>query len=157
MKYLDNEGLLFLVQQLLTDIANAQANAENTAAEALAAAVKTIPSIDTAISSTSTNSVAAGAKAVYDYVTAAIANLGSLSAKIVNTLPTSGQKTNVIYLLTKSTAAVQNAYDEYMWIDNKWELIGTTAVDLSGYVKSSDLQALTNSEITSILAAAEGE
>ena len=43
-------------------------------------------------------------------------------------------------------------YDEYLWINNKWELFGTTEVDLSGYVEETDLIAITNAEIDAIFA-----
>lgn len=61
-----------------------------------------------------------------------------------------------IYLTTNSGSA-PNQYDEYIWLvsdsDNngEFEKIGTTDVDLSGYVLASDLVAITNSEIDTIL------
>ena len=121
-KYIDENGLLYLLQDLLARIKAKQDPI----------------TITEAISSTSTNSTVAGAKAVYDYVTSAIAGITKLTAQIVTTLPTIGES-NILYLVPKSTAATNNAYDEYMWISNKWELIGTTAVDLSGYLKTTDI------------------
>ena len=121
-KYIDENGLLYLLQDLLARIKAKQDPI----------------TITEAISSTSTNSTVAGAKAVYDYVTSAIAGITKLTAQIVTTLPTTGES-NILYLVPKSTAATDNAYDEYMWISNKWELIGTTAVDLSGYLKTTDI------------------
>lgn len=51
--------------------------------------------------------------------------------EIVETLPTNAE-TNVIYLL-KVSEQDKNYYDEYIFINNAWELIGNTKVDLSGY------------------------
>ena len=121
-KYIDENGLLYLLQDLLARIKAKQDPI----------------TITETISSASTNSTVAGAKAVYDYVTSAIAGITKLTAQIVTTLPTTGES-NILYLVPKSTAATNNAYDEYMWISNKWELIGTTAVDLSGYLKTTDI------------------
>lgn len=51
--------------------------------------------------------------------------------------------------------AVDGTKDEYVCIDAtsspvKWEKVGSTQVDLSGYVKSSDLVAVTSGEITAM-------
>ena len=65
-------------------------------------------------------------------------------------MPTTGEA-GVIYLISNS-GANQNSYDEYIWITDKFEKIGTTEVDLSGYVQETDLVAITNSEIDAIVA-----
>ena len=49
-------------------------------------------------------------------------------------------KDNVIYLIPNK-GETQNIKDEFMWIDGKWELIGTTSVDLSGYYNKVDADA----------------
>jgi len=60
---------------------------------------------------------------------------------VVNTLPTASADTmNKIYLVPKSSGSGSNLKDEYITVNNNgtysWELIGDTAVDLTGYVKS---------------------
>ncbi len=65
----------------------------------------------------------------------------------VQALPTTDISTNTIYLVPKSTAGTNNACDEYIYVDNAWEKIGDTEIDLSGYVQDSDLVAITNAEI----------
>lgn len=51
-------------------------------------------------------------------------------------------ETNTIYLVPKE-GAENDAYSEYMFIDNKVEHLGTfSGGDLSGYAKTSDLQAV---------------
>jgi len=55
-----------------------------------------------------------------------------LKFEVVQTLP-STPDTHTIYLVPKSTSETNNIYDEYMYINNAWELIGTTEVDLSNY------------------------
>lgn len=44
---------------------------------------------------------------------------------------------------------VNDSFDEYIWLnaEKKWEKIGNTDVDLSGYVKTSDMKTMTNTEI----------
>lgn len=43
-----------------------------------------------------------------------------------------------------------DSYDEYIWVSNAFEKIGNTDIDLSGYVLSTDLVAITNTEINQI-------
>ena len=83
-------------------------------------------------------------------ISTAIADIQGISYSIVSELPQTGEA-GVIYLLSNS-GTDSNIYDEYIWITDKFEKIGTTAVDLSGYVQESELTAITNGEIDSIVA-----
>ena len=129
---LDDNGLLFLLQQLKNKMDEGRT------------------AIDTAINASSTNDHAAGTKAVYDFVTAAIAGVSTFRAEIVDSLPSAGAS-NILYLVAKTGSESGNVYDEYLYIGGAWELIGSTGIDLSGYVKASEMHALTNSEITAII------
>ena len=73
--------------------------------------------------------------------------LNKLSLAIVQALPTEDISTTTIYLVPKSTSQTNNAYDEYVYVNNSWEKIGSTEIDMSGYVRESDLVAITNAEI----------
>lgn len=68
----------------------------------------------------------------------AIASIPQFSLSIVNTLPTTGAKMT-LYLVPK-TGTNNDVYDEYIWIEqtSSFEHLGTTAVDLTGYVKNTD-------------------
>ena len=57
----------------------------------------------------------------------------------VGDLPASGDS-NKIYLVSLDTSEANNIYEEYLYIDNQYELIGTTEIDLSNYVTFADLQ-----------------
>lgn len=89
---------------------------------------------------------------VDDAITEALAGITGIEFEVVQALPQSGEK-GVIYLVSNS-GSNPNAYDEYIWIagdpTGSFEKIGSTAVDLSGYVKASEMHALTNNEIDSI-------
>lgn len=61
-----------------------------------------------------------------------ISQLKQFEAKKVATLPTTGQIPNCIYFVPKGTSGVDGC-SEFMWIDNKWEYLGSTDVDLSDY------------------------
>lgn len=60
--------------------------------------------------------------------------------EIVNTLPTVGES-NVLYLVLKEKTQTGNVYTEYIWLekDKRYEEIGDTGVDLTGYVQGSGL------------------
>lgn len=57
---------------------------------------------------------------------------------------------NTIYLIAND-GNDNNIYDEYLIINNIPEKIGSTAVDLTGYLKNTDLVEITNAEIDQIV------
>lgn len=69
---------------------------------------------------------------------------GGLSKKIVEELPTTGIDESTIYLIHKITPGENDVYNEYMYIDGKWELIGNTAVDLSDYYTQEQIDTKIN-------------
>lgn len=79
-------------------------------------------------------------------VDAIVAALKTGSRQIVASLSdvTSPQPL-VIYMVAKSESQTSNAYDEFIWVDvngaGRWEKIGDTEIDLSGYAKTADLAA----------------
>lgn len=80
-----------------------------------------------------------------------IGGISTVNFLIVQTLPTTDISTSTIYLVPKGTSQTQNVYDEYVYINNAWELIGTTNVDLSNYWSMTDLVAITTAEIDAIV------
>lgn len=57
-----------------------------------------------------------------------------LSREVVEALPTGANiKTNVIYMVPNEESDSTNVYNEYIYTNNKWEFIGTTATKLDGY------------------------
>lgn len=87
---------------------------------------------------------------IQNAITEAIKGISTLEFKKVDVLPETGE-TNYIYLVSKE-GEDGDYCDEYLWdaSASRFELIGNTDVDLSGYVTESDLEALTNEEITEI-------
>lgn len=85
-----------------------------------------------------------------------IGQISTISFQIVQALPQTGQS-NIIYLLAV-TGTTQNVYDEYIWVNNAWEKIGSTNIDLSNYWTSTSgeansLIAITTAEIDTIVGA----
>lgn len=67
-----------------------------------------------------------------------IEKASSLKKEVVTSLPTTG-KDDVIYLVQDPKGKDNNNYLEYLWLNGKYELIGSTQVDLSGYVRHEEL------------------
>lgn len=75
-----------------------------------------------------------------------------ITFKIVDSLPTTGES-NIIYLIPSSNSQTQNIKDEYIWLSNKWEKIGSTSIDLSQYYTKieSDNRFVLKTSITDYL------
>ena len=71
-------------------------------------------------------------------IAAAIAAADHLSREIVEALPENANE-NVIYMVPRGGGTGQDVYNEYMYINGAWEIIGDTSVDLTGYAKTEDI------------------
>ena len=65
-----------------------------------------------------------------------------LHIEIVDELPDEGSP-DTIYFVPREDPETGNYYEEYMWIDDAWELIGTTQIDLSNYCTLDTDQTIT--------------
>ena len=85
---------------------------------------------------------------VQSLINTAVGKITGIDFQVVSALPTTGKK-GVIYL--KSNNGISgNIYDEYIWVDTKYEKIGTTDIDLSGYYNTTNFKPLSNVEIDTI-------
>lgn len=66
-------------------------------------------------------------------VNAIFNSIKSFNAEIVTELPTSNISTTTIYLVAKTDTENNDYYDEYLYINNVWEMIGNTKIDLTNY------------------------
>lgn len=86
-------------------------------------------------------------------ISTAVANAGHLKRSIVTQLPAvSSADANTIYMVKDSSVTSGDSYKEYMLIDGALVQIGDTTVDLSDYMKTDDMVAITNAEIDTIVA-----
>lgn len=131
-----------------TEAANAAAGAANTAAEGAETATEganTAASAATSASESATqaaqeaSSAANAANEAADRANQAAAGLG-ITKKIVDALPPVDEMADdVIYLVLSHAPDESNVYEEYMKIEGKAEMIGSTATDLTDYVKFEDI------------------
>lgn len=82
-----------------------------------------------------------------------IADARTMKKQIVSKKPSTGED-NVLYLVGPKGSG-NNIYEEYLYINSNWEKVGDTdtKVDLSGYVKQSEIQTITAAEITQAMGA----
>ena len=102
--------------------------------------------IDPTISDSSTNPVQNKAIALKlsdyytkDQIDAIVAALDTLSLEPVEQLPTEDISTTTIYLLETETPGT---YEQYLYLNNTWVLLGSTDVDLSNYYNKSQVDTL---------------
>lgn len=78
---------------------------------------------------------------VQDLIDASIEALGELgfTPTVVEELPSEDIDAHTIYLVPKQDSEQEDAYDEWLYINNAWEHIGSTAVDLSNYYTKSEV------------------
>ena len=80
-------------------------------------------------------------------IAAAIGNINQFNVAIVSTLPTENIDAHTIYFMSNG-GSDDSIYDEWMYINNNWEKIGTTSIDLSGYMQTSHpANGITNTDI----------
>lgn len=101
------------------------------------------PTAPTATSGTNTTQIATTAF-VQSAVTSAVGDINSFDVSVVQSLPTTNIDPHTIYFISNS-GSTGNIYDEYMYVNNNWEKIGTTEVDLSGYLAKTNTTAFTPS------------
>mgnify|MGYP003366639369 CR=1 FL=1 len=87
---------------------------------------------------------------VQSLINSAVGNITSIRYEKVTSLPAAGSN-GVIYLVAHSHGT-QDIYDEYIWLSEAktFEKIGNTDIDLSAYVKKSELTAISTSELNAM-------
>lgn len=87
---------------------------------------------------------------VQSLINSAVGDIASIRYEKVTSLPDTGSN-GVIYLVAHSHGT-QDIYDEYIWLSetNTYEKIGNTDIDLSAYVKESELTAITTNDLNTM-------
>ena len=72
-----------------------------------------------------------------------LTNIPKFAIQIVAELPTQDISTTTVYLVLQEEGeqSGQDIYNEYIYVNNKWELIGNTDIDLSGYATTEAMNA----------------
>ena len=85
-------------------------------------------------------------------VAAAVAAVDHLTKTKVNSAddidPSAAGADKYIYMVPKADSEEGDLYDEYMILDGKVERIGSTRIDLSGYVPTEEGKGLSSNDFT---------
>lgn len=96
------------------------------------ASISAIPVVPTTVSSFTNDAGYQNASQVSSAINTAIAGITGISFEIVQTLPATGDA-GTIYLVPAGQSATGDIYVEWIYINNTWEKLGTTSVDLTDY------------------------
>lgn len=69
-----------------------------------------------------------------------LANAG-FDVQVVQELPATGES-HTLYFVPSADPKTQNIYDEYLYANNAWEQVGSTAVDMSDYYTKTQVDNL---------------
>lgn len=108
-----------------------------------------LPTAPTAIEGDTSTQIATTAF-VMGAIAKALGEVTGLSFLKVTELPETGQA-GVIYLVPKEGSS-SDVYEEYYWFEDSFEFMGTTAMDLSGYVKAEEMVPISTEEIDAMFA-----
>lgn len=98
---------------------------------------------ETSIPDDATDEKIPTSKAVQLYVLAKLISMG-FKPKIVAELPETGQS-NLLYLVPRINGITgDNIHDEYLWVNNRFELLASTGIDLSDYATIESLNSHIN-------------
>jgi hypothetical protein len=74
-----------------------------------------------------------------EYVDGMVSKIPQFDIMVVETLPTEDISTTVVYLLKPAAEDTDNLYDEYIYVNNTWELLGSARLDLDNYAKIENI------------------
>lgn len=155
---IDDNGVLYLYQKIKGEMPSKTSDLVNDStfqtaqnvADSITAALATL-NIPTKVSDLSNDAGYQNATQVQTAIDAAISQVGGLHIDwTYQTLPASGDS-DTIYAIP--TGDADDPYDFYVWngSSNRWIKLDFN-IDMSGYMKTSDIHWMTNAEIDALLA-----
>ena len=80
-----------------------------------------------------------------------ISAIPKFNIEVVSSLPTTNISNTTVYLIASGNEQ-DNLYTEYIYVNSKWEYLGKQTVDLTNYVKRTELSIYySKTEIESLL------
>lgn len=80
---------------------------------------------------------------VQTQINEAIGGITEFDTQVVQSLPQTGVEGTIYF--TPNNHGANDVYDEFIYVNDAWEKIGNTQVDLSGYVRTNDLALVATS------------
>lgn len=146
--------LWLAIKTLLSDKVDLSTLEDYATADAVATAITTALTnyaTDSDVTSAITTALAdyMTATEVNEAIAAIVVESSGIKFELVDELPETGEE-NIIYLVPNGQSG-SNIKDEYMWVNNNWEVMGSTSIDLSNYWSRDDLNIMTAEELQEIL------
>lgn len=104
-----------------------------------------VPKVPLAIAG-SNDMQAANTAFVHQAVNDALGGITQFRKEVVSSLPEAGEE-NVFYYAPAESPEDGNVYDEWVYENGSWERIGSTKMDLTGYLKEDQIVPITEEEI----------
>jgi hypothetical protein len=73
-----------------------------------------------------------------EYVDSMVSTIPQFEITVVEALPTENISATTVYLLT-ADEATDSLYDEYIYVNNAWELLGSAKINLDSYAKIENI------------------
>jgi hypothetical protein len=74
-----------------------------------------------------------------EYVDNMVSTIPQFQIAVVEALPTENISSTMVYLLKPTAEDTDNLYDEYIYVNNTWELLGSARLDLDGYARTENI------------------
>ena len=79
-----------------------------------------------------------------------VSKIPKFTIEVVTSLPTENISTTTVYLKTGSKSDPDNIYDEYIYVNSKWELLGTQKIDLTNFYTKEETGDLLNNKVDKV-------
>ena len=79
-----------------------------------------------------------------------VSKIPKFTIEVVTSLPTENISTTTVYLKTGSKSDHDNIYDEYIYVNSKWELLGTQKIDLTNFYTKKETGDLLNKKVDKV-------
>lgn len=79
-----------------------------------------------------------------------VSKIPKFAIEVVSALPTENISTTTVYLKTGSKSDPDNIYDEYIYVNSKWELLGTQKIDLTNFYTKEEADGLLNGKVDKV-------
>ena len=79
-----------------------------------------------------------------------VSKIPKFTIEVVTSLPTENISTTTVYLKTGAKSDPDNIYDEYIYVNSKWELLGTQKIDLTNFYTKEEADGILNGKVDKV-------
>lgn len=79
-----------------------------------------------------------------------VSKIPKFAIEVVTALPTEDISATTVYLKTGAKSDPDNIYDEYIYVNSKWELLGTQKIDLTNFYTKEEINDLLNNKVDKV-------